>query len=308
MTHHLLPKFVIGSILVAIMAMGCTDTHSDYEVETDYSRLDMQSAPSPMVDMGSSDRVESGSDPVEAAPSYLAYRYDYAFSLPNSAVRSVAQSHVQLCLDAGPALCQLLSSSVNEYDADNVSANIRLRAAPGWLDDYTDTIKADIDDHDGALTSSNVSAEDLTRQILDVDARLSAQTTLRDRLSTLLETRNAELSDLLALERELARVQGEIESVTSTLKALRQRVDMSVVTLNYQSRARAVSSSAFSPIGRALKNFVRTLSNGLAGVIMFLATILPWLIFVILPGLWVIRWALRRRNKQVIIRGGEDKA
>jgi len=138
--------------------------------------------------------------------------------------------------------------------------------------------------------------QDLTRQILDTDARLKAQTTLRDRLQGLLATRNAELKDLLALERELARVQGQIESATTTLNVLRKRVSMSVVDINYQSQSVAVSQSALAPIGRALKGFVGQFAYGLSNVIEFFAGILPWLIFVIIPGLWVLRRWWRGRN------------
>jgi len=112
-------------------------------------------------------------------------------------------------------------------------------------------------------------------------ARLKAQTTLRTRLENLLETREAKLPDLLALERELARVQSEIESATANLKALRARVSMSIVNLSYTSE----------------RVVVGLVSNGLAGVIRFIAILLPWMIFLILPGLFALRWFWRRRKK-----------
>jgi len=151
----------------------------------------------------------------------------------------------------------------------------------------------------GKMINNSVSAEDLTRQILDTDARLKAQTTLRDRLQGLLATRDAKLNDLLALERELARVQAQIESATTTLNLLRKRVSMSVVNISYNSQNVAVSQSALAPIGRALKGFIGRFSSGLANVINFLAAILPWFILVILPGLWLLRrwWRGRQSRK-----------
>lgn len=150
------------------------------------------------------------------------------------------------------------------------------------------------------MTHNSMSSENLTRQILDTDARLKAQITLRDRLQGLLATRNAELNDLLALERELARVQGQIESATTTLNVLRKRVSMSVVDIHYQSQSVAVSQSALAPIGRALKNFVGGFARGLAAVINFLAAALPWLLLVILPAFWLIRRWWRRRSAQTL--------
>ena len=232
--------------------------------------------------------------------SYLAYRYNYGFELPAKTVAATAKSHAEICQEAGPEKCQLLSSSTNDNNNNYVSANLSLRAEPAWLDSFMGQIQASVTEQDGRMTSNSVSAEDLTRSILDTDARLKAQTTLRDRLQGLLATRDAELPDLLALERELARVQSEIESATTTLAVLRQRVTMSQVNINYQSQSVAVSRSAFAPIAAALKNFLSDLSQGLAGVISFLAWILPWLLFVILPGLFLLRWMWRRDRKSVV--------
>jgi len=278
----------------AVILAACTDT----SMETLEYEPASAMAPVPQMSKMSADEGASGgaAGEIEASANYLAYRYGYDFSLPAAAVKTTAQQHADLCLKAGPRLCQILSQSTQDYDVDNVSANITLRAEPDWLDGFRTQMSETVTEADGKLTSSRVTAEDLTRQILDVDARLSAQITLRDRLQGLLETRNAELADLLALERELARVQGQIESATSTLRALRERVNMSIVDISYQTRSRAVSSSAISPIGRALKQFVGTVSQGIAAVINFLAFILPWLLFLVLPLIWFVVW-LRRRKR-----------
>ena len=228
--------------------------------------------------------------------SFLAYRYNYGFQLPAKSVAATSKSHADMCLEAGPSKCQVLNSSTSSRNEDNVSANLSLRAEPQWLENFKTDLQSSVEAAKGKVTNSSVSAEDLTRQLLDTDARLKAQTTLRDRLQSLLATRNAELKDLLALERELARVQGQIESATSTLNVLRKRVSMSVVDINYQSQSVAVSQSSLSPIGRALKDFVGQFAYGLSNVIEFFAGILPWLIFVIIPGLWILRRWWRGRK------------
>ncbi len=228
--------------------------------------------------------------------SFLAYRYNYSFALPVDTVAPTAKAHVKLCRDAGPNICQVLSSSMSADQEDYASAYVQLRADPEWLKTFIQDIQNSVKDAKGDVTQSGVSAEDLTRSILDTDARLKAQLTLRARLEKLLETRDAELPDLLALERELARVQGDIESATSTLNALEKRVSMSVVDLNYQSKQAAVSRGAFAPIGMALKDFARNVSHGIASVIQFLSFILPWIIFILLPLLWLIRRFWKRKK------------
>ncbi len=231
-----------------------------------------------------------------ASQSFLAYRYNYSFALPLKAVTSTAKSHAAICLDAGADKCQVLNSSTSTHNEDYASANLQLRAEPAWLESFNEDIQNSVADAKGDMTNSGVSAEDLTRSILDTDARLKAQTTLRARLENLLETRDAKLPDLLALERELARVQGEIESATTTLNVLRKRVSMSIVDINYQTKQTAVSRGALSPISQSLKRFLGNVAGGIGNVIDFVSYVLPWLLFVILPGLWVLRWFWRRRR------------
>ncbi|WP_409433337.1 DUF4349 domain-containing protein [Litorimonas sp. RW-G-Af-16] len=291
--------FLLGLAALAITACGSSDR--------------MQSTESPMMApppsakiMGSEADMEYMGDAPAPAPqasenpsaqSFLAYRYGYGFALPAKAVSPTMNAHAKTCLDAGPSKCQILNSSTNQQNESQVYASLSLRGEPTWLKTFAQDMQTSVEDASGELTSSTVSAEDLTRQILDTDARLRAQTTLRDRLQKLLETRNAELSDLLAVERELARVQGQIESATTTLNVLRKRVSMSVADISYQSQSVAVSRTAFTPLTQSLKGFVGTVAYALSDVIDFFAAILPWLLLVILPGLWLVRWFWRRRKK-----------
>ena len=284
------------SILAALTLVSCNQSSDQFEHKETMGR----SAPvvtqeaQTYID-GSVEKVASPTPPRgqntenPTSQSFLAYRYNYGFQLPAQSVATTSEFHADMCLKAGPSKCQVLNSSTSSHNEDNVVAHLSLRAEPQWLETFKTELQSSVEAAKGKMTNSGVSAEDLTRQILDTDARLKAQTTLRDRLQGLLATRNAELKDLLALERELARVQGQIESATTTLNVLRKRVSMSVVDINYHSQSVAVSQSALAPIGRALKNFVGQFAYGLSNVIAFFAGILPWLIFVIIPGLWILR-------------------
>jgi hypothetical protein len=293
----------LSILLFAALALGACDGQNEGPASQDLGAF--KAAPAPMMAVESSDAVmerrqaspQNGGNAVESPNAMIAYRYSTGVSLPADAVEPTMKRHMQSCLDAGPKLCQVLNASSQNQTEDYSTAQLSLRAAPGWLDEFRNGLQDSLADADGKVINSSVSAEDLTRRIFDADARLTAQTALRDRLLTLLETRDAKLQELLSVERELARVQAEIESATALLKTLRQRVSMSVMDLRYETRARAVSTSAVSPVTDALRNFIGTLSRGLASVIGFIAIALPWLLFVILPGAALFRWLLRRRRK-----------
>lgn len=309
-------KKLIIPLAIILSACGNSDTFPEHSSD---GRLESTNIQREATDTQSMPVMKSGSSTTKYAPassspitppnprsqdnpsnlSFLAYRYNYGFSLPARSVATTAKSHAQICFDAGPKKCQVLNSSTSSYNDDNVNANLSLRAEPDWLNTFQADMQSSVKAAKGKMINNSVSAEDLTRQILDTDARLKAQTTLRDRLQGLLATRDAKLNDLLALERELARVQAQIESATTTLNLLRKRVSMSVVNISYNSQNVAVSQSALAPIGRALKGFIGRFSSGLANVINFLAAILPWFILIILPGLWLLRrwWRGRQSRK-----------
>jgi len=154
---------------------------------------------------------------LEAAGTLLAYSYATSLQMPARNVRAAMTGHEAECHAAGPRVCQVLSSSVNENGETYIYASLYLRAAPEWLAAFRDGLEADARAADGRVTASNVSAEDLTRAITDTQARLRAKRTLRERLEVLLQNQSGDVGDLLQVERELARVQAELDSAQSNL-------------------------------------------------------------------------------------------
>ncbi|MEM6899591.1 MAG: DUF4349 domain-containing protein, partial [Pseudomonadota bacterium] len=135
----------------------------------------------------------------------------------------------------------------------------------------------------------------------DADARLKAQITLQGRLEDLLANRDGELSDFLQIERELARVTGDIESINTNIKAQRQRVSKSELTVSYENQRTVVPGGRRNPLARAFGDFFYNLSDALASVITFFAIALPWLLvigillFIWLRAIWP--WVRKRREK-----------
>ncbi|MEL6693350.1 MAG: DUF4349 domain-containing protein, partial [Pseudomonadota bacterium] len=113
------------------------------------------------------------------------------------------------------------------------------------------------------------------------------QKTLQGRLLNLLERRDGELGELLQIERELARVTGDIESIEAQLKTLRLRVSMSSLTIGYQTKVPAFSGSRENPLGEAFGDFFYNLSAAIAAVITAFAVGLPWIILI---GLFLWIW------------------
>lgn len=82
----------------------------------------------------------------------------------------------------------------------------------------------------GRVTRRHTNAEDVTEQVIDLDARRATLVATRDRLRALLD-RAQGISEVITVERELARVQGELESLERRLTTLRSQAAMSDLTV-----------------------------------------------------------------------------
>lgn len=233
----------------------------------------------------------------------LAYAYMYGIEVPPAQVTNVMKAHEKICTDAGAALCQVLGSSTNTYGEYDIRGQLNLRAEPRWLATFRARLDGDAKAAGGKTTSTNVSTEDLTRSLIDTEARLRAATTLRDRLQALLATRPGRLSDLLDVERELARVQGDIDSTQSNLAVMRTRVAMSTLTIDYASAGAPVTDTTLEPIKEALVRFLAIIAEGIGSIIKLIAFALPWVL-----ALWLVAWLLGVWGRQRAAKKAAKKA
>ncbi len=87
----------------------------------------------------------------------------------------------------------------------------------------------------GDVRSAETSTEDVTDQLVDIEARLSNLRAERDRLRELYEQAN-ETEDVLAVQRELADVQQEIERLEARQQSLQRDVAYATITVELEER------------------------------------------------------------------------
>ncbi len=84
----------------------------------------------------------------------------------------------------------------------------------------------------GKVLSKNMGSEDVSERFIDLEARLNSA--LREEKSFLsLLDKSSTVSDVLAIERELARVRLEIERFQGQLNFLTRRVDLATITVSF---------------------------------------------------------------------------
>ena len=172
--------------------------------------------------------------------------------------------------------------------------SIALRVPAKQLDGFLEDLR-----QLGHVEQESQSNEEVSAEYVDLQARLrSAQATER-RLIELLATRTGRLVDVLDVERELARVRGEIESMQGQSNLLQHRVSYATVQVElsevYHERLQ-LGVSTGTKLRNAFVEGVHNLEDGVVGALVFVLdegpAILFWLAVLGLP-VWLI-WRRRR--------------
>jgi hypothetical protein len=226
-------------------------------------------------------------DGARAAPANtqakLAVTHTFALSMPSDQVEAVQRRDLGECQKLG---CTVLTTSLQRGVQGSVYARTSLRISPQSFDAFAKALAA----APARVTSHAQTAEDKTIPLLDVEKRLEAKTALRDRLEAMLkDPATKTTADLLAIEKELAQIQGEIESATAQRDYLRTITDTVKVDISYDGIVAEVGGLDLGPLKRAASEFGDTVLVSLATLIYIFAALLPWL-----PVIFLLGWAIRR--------------
>ncbi len=219
---------------------------------------------------------------------YVALRHDINIMTPAEAVESAWQQAQDACVAAG---CEVLASVVSRDEQRRPSsASLQARVPPGALDAFLAKVTKL-----GSVGQHAQTADDKTDDVIDTEARLKNMVAFRDRLRGLLATPGARLKEVVEVERELVRVQSELDSLTSRRKALSQLTDMVHVNLNFQAAPSVLETGIWGPVRGAVLGAGRVFADSLAKIIALTVFLLPWVLVVLT--LFVAVRAIRRRRR-----------
>lgn len=151
--------------------------------------------------------------------------------------RDVRAAITQVVAIARSAGGHVESSSVT----DDSGANLQLRVPSAGLDAAMDRIS-----RVGDETSRRVTARDVTEEVVDLRAVLANKTALRDRLRALL-AQAKDVKDIVAVEEQLTRLQGEIDSMEGRLKSIQSQADLASLEVQIEP------AQILGPLGYVLK-------------------------------------------------------
>ena len=149
----------------------------------------------------------------------------------------------------------------------------------------------------GSLVRKDESTEDITREYVDVEARLESLRVQEKRLLELAAQAQT-MEDLLTIEGHLADVQYQIESYTSQQRVFDDRVDYSTITVDlrevtvYTPTVQSFGSRIQEALGDSWDNFVIGAQEFVIGFIYFFPTLVVLVILFVL-----VRWVWRKVRK-----------
>jgi hypothetical protein len=155
----------------------------------------------------------------------------------------------------------------------------------------------------GEIRSIGSNSQDVSEEYYDIDAHSRNLKQEEDRLKKLMADNTGKLEDILALEKELTRVRGEIEQLEGKLEKLNKLSAMSTVNLNVQEIKGYVPEDAATYATRIRRTWqVSTTALVDAGQSLSIAAVAvaPWLGVFLVPGVLLIVFVRRCRPRKTV--------
>jgi hypothetical protein len=185
------------------------------------------------------------------------------------------------------------STRVSRSEGQVSSAVIVVRVPAAGFGDLLPKLRAL-----GDIQQESTDAADITAEYVDTSARLTSAHALEKRLIELAGTRTGTVAEVLEVERELARVRGEIEQLEGQMRVWNDQVSLSTLTISLSTQRPEIAAAAEPGFNRrvslAWHASIDALGNAAQGLSIALIALLPWLPL-LLPALYFGLRFLRRR-------------
>ncbi|MGX7951986.1 DUF4349 domain-containing protein [Tsuneonella sp. HG249] len=213
--------------------------------------------------------------PIPAGMPQLAYDYGMAFELEPAGIGKLMRRHANVCEQQGPASCRIVGMDLSgRAQDDDVRGKLSLAVASNHARAVTALLEDEAADAGAEIASSTIGSEEVSKQIVDTEARIRTREELRDRLLEVLRTRKGSVQELVEAERSVATVNEEIDQARSWLAETKGRVAFSKLDIDYAPPSGAASEFT-APVKGAL-GALGGIFGGLAAVlIVLLALALP---------------------------------
>src|SRR5262245_5172658 len=149
----------------------------------------------------------------------------------------------------------------------------------------------------GQVVEDTQGSEDVTDQLVDLDARLANARAIEQRMADILRNRTGKLSDVLEVEREIARVRLDIERMDAEKANMNRRVSYATITLTVSEERKASIEAGPLSLGTRLRiaaaDGIETGFETVFGAVLFVLRSGPVLLLCAAAG--AAAWLILRR-------------
>lgn len=178
-------------------------------------------------------------------------------------------------------------------DDGSFLGRVVMRVPPGTVGGLLEKLRAF-----GTVTSENSTGEDITDQCVDLEARLKNMRASEARLQELLTRQTQKLADVLAVEKELTRVRGDIESFEAQKRNWDILTALVTIQVNFLEPKGAFPAvyRVWHPVRTAFGEALEGFAESLHALIVFIGTILPWGCLFGLPAYLYFKFRQKKRQ------------
>lgn len=161
--------------------------------------------------------------------------------------------------------------------------------------EYFQDLVKDIDTQAKFVNFRNITTEDVSKQFVDLESRLSTKREVEVRYMEILRKKAGTIPELLDAEQQIGELHEEIESTIGQINYLKDQVSYSTITLEfYQPIAQEIASADVETHG---DQFVKALVTGWRGVINVLILVAyVWPLLALGVSFGIYFWLLKRKR------------
>ncbi|MGY4532605.1 hypothetical protein ACVW0Y_001729 [Pseudomonas sp. TE3786] len=220
--------------------------------------------------------------------SFLAYEHTLDFRLDEAVVSQRVTDTREACISGRFGACELLG--IEQGDNHYRAASLRVRIVPEGVEPLVA-----LAGNGGQLVNRQTHAEDLAQAVSDnnqVRERLQRQYKTLEQFQ---DRKDLSVSDMLALAREMAEVQVQLDATSQEAAQQQRRINTNLLTLNFSTSVQR--QGRFSRIWDAVGDLLDNATDGTTKALEVLGYGIPFLI-VLLPLALLVRWVWRKVTRR----------
>jgi hypothetical protein len=148
------------------------------------------------------------------------------------------------------------------------------------------------------VAQDKITTQDVTEEYIDLEARIRAKQALEAQFMEIMKQART-VQDALEVQRQLSDVRAEIERYEGRRRFLENQTSLSTINVTMQPPTRMVSTTGFFySVKRAFSDGLDVAAAITLGLIQVFIALLPILIFIVLPIFLLVRYLVRRAQRQ----------